>query len=157
MNIAVNITKIATIDQQFLGVQGEQVSFTVTVDSDIETLGETYGAYIDFLLPNGDRVWRGPYDCSSGSFTMTLGASDEILQLDGEVWWQFVLASVVDEERIVYWAAFMYKSEVEPSVCAVRASLASDMAVVDTGDYFTGTDVNTVLQEIGARLAALEA
>ncbi len=36
------------------------------------------------------------------------------------------------------------------------ASTASQVSVTDSGAYFTGSDLETILQEIGSRLVALE-
>lgn len=168
VQMIVGITKEASINRKYMGVQGEQVSIDVTVDADIQALG--YSAFIDFLRSDGSAYYRGPYDCSSGAFTFSLGAYDNILDKDGRLLWQFVIAEVVGTTRVVHWAAFTQESVVKQSIRASESAAAayipqmiwpttypaSNISIADAGNLTIYDNVEDLMQDILARIIALE-
>ena len=91
----------ATVSKQTLGRAGEAGEvITVVTPSSLYNLG--YDAYLHFLLPDGTPVYKGSYPCTSASFTVTIGATDNILALEGTIIMQFVL---------INGTAYIWKSE----------------------------------------------
>lgn len=158
-----------TFSKNTLARQNESnVAVTVTVPAAVYALGNF--AYIDFLLPDGTRYYKGSYDPSSGSFTFTLGSVDTILEQDGKIGIQFVLrdAELAPTE--------VWKSELKYALVATSANATSHVltpvippltfpasfpaattSITDAGTYFAATDVEDALQEVGADIVALTA
>lgn len=67
------------------------VDLFVTVDANIQALGNDSEAQIHFRMPSGKSYYYGGYDCSGGSFHVPLGTNDILLSEDGEMDLQFVL------------------------------------------------------------------
>lgn len=164
ITMTINADKTASISRSYLGVQGEQMTVDVTVAASLAALG--YDAYIDFLTPDGKAYYRGPYDCSSTTFTFSLGAYDSILDKNGDTLWQFVLADTVAGVRTIMWAAITYKTEVLYSVCATSSAVtpyipqmewpetypAFNITIDDAGEVVTATDVEEAIQEIATNV-----
>ena len=168
ISISVTIDKKATITREYIGVQNEQMTVGVTVDAGIIALG--YEAFVEFLKADGTSYYRGPYDCSSGTFEFTLGIYDTILDKEGKLYWQFVLAETVATVRTAKWKALQYESKVMPAINATTSSglpsvpldewpdlfPATGVTVADPSTHWTGYLLEDILNEIGTRLEALE-
>ena len=143
------------------------VSVTVVVPAAVFALGSF--AYVDFILPDGSRYFKGDYDPSSGSFTFTLGSADTILSQDGRIGIQFVLRDS-DILPTVVWKSELKYALVGGSADATAQALtgipapatfpatfpAANVSIVDAGTYFASPDVEDALQEIGASIEDLE-
>lgn len=76
-----------------IGRSGELgIGMTVNVDATLATYGTGKYTYIQFITPDGQSFYKGSYDCSSGTFSATMGDSDVMLLLDGDVEIQLVIS-----------------------------------------------------------------
>jgi len=90
MNVYIDGT--ATLSQQLLACSGEMGALiTVVVDVDIKTLADGNEAQLHFLTPSGKAYYKGGYDLSDGTITITIGANDYLLIEDGELEIQLVI------------------------------------------------------------------
>lgn len=154
-----------TFSKNILAYQSEAaVSVTVTVPAGVKALGNY--AWLDFILPDGTEVYKGHYDPSGGSFIVTLGATDTILDLDGRVGIQFVLRDALDSPTVVWRSETKY-TKIGTSINAtVHAASgvpapatfpdlfpAEHTSIADAGLYYAGTTAEDALQEVGSTLA----
>lgn len=143
---------------------------TVTVPSAVYALG-TY-AYIDFTDADGVASYLGDYDASSGTFVVSVGAADNILAKDGIVKIQFVLRdNLISESYTAVWKSQIVEAIVERSVNADTYAVpmampsvdppdtyeASRVSIADVGHYYSSANAEDALQEIGNRIADIEA
>ncbi len=143
---------------------------TVTVPAAVYALG-TY-AYIDFTDADGVASYLGDYDASSGTFVVSVGAADNILAKDGIVKIQFVLRdNLISESYTAVWKSQIVEAIVERSVnadtYAIPAAMPSDdppetyeasrVSIEDVGTYYASNNVEDALQEVGGRIADIEA
>lgn len=168
ITLTVNLDKSVSIDNNFLAVQGEQITVELNMDSALAALG--YDAYVDFLLPTGDTCFKGAYDCSSGTISFTLGASDSVLDKDGDVFWQLVLATTVGSVRTPYWKSLMGETKILPSINATSSAVlpyvpqmeypdnypAELIELADVADVITATNVEDSFQEIATNIDTIE-
>lgn len=117
VTMTVNLDKTASLNNMYLGNRGEVITLTVVVPVGIS--GSGYDAYLDFIQPDGSAYFKGPYDCSSGTFNVVIGSVDTIMDNDGKISWQFVLASTVALNRTIVWTSNQYKSKIQESIGAV--------------------------------------
>lgn len=163
----VNLDHSVSIDNDFLAVQGEQISVDVIVPASLAALG--YDAYIDFLLPDGTAYFKGAYDSSSGTVSFTLGAVDSMLDKDGELFWQLVLATTVGTVRTEIWKSIQGKTIVLSSINATTSAIlpyvpqmvfpntypASNVSIDDVGGWLGDTNVEDALQNVGHAVSNL--
>jgi len=112
-----------------VGEAGEVM--TVVVPAGVYALGSV--AYMDFITPDGLSYYKGPYDCSSGTFDVTLGVTDSILNLDGILTIQF---------RLINGTAIVWLSEEKPakingSISPVTPATANDFIYAQVPTAFT--------------------
>lgn len=81
----------ARLDSGILARAGETQILAVVVDATIQAAAVGKYAYLHFLTADGTAWYKGPYDCTSGTFNCTLGDTDIVLLHDGELDIQFVL------------------------------------------------------------------
>lgn len=165
--ITVNIDHTASLDKRWFASQGERITVDVVLAAGLWALG--YDGYVDFILPDGSTCFKGPYDCSSGTISLTLGALDSVLDKDGKVWWQFVLAVTTGSVREIMWLSEQYESKVLPSIFATTSAIlpyvpqmmfpvqypAENISVADVAERFLSTEVEGALQEVGSQLAEI--
>lgn len=169
--LTVAIDKSISIDDRTFAVAGEMgVALTVNVDASLQSLGNGKLTYLDFLQPDGTAYYKGDYDCSSGTFGVTLGATDTVLAYAGDLWIQLVIRDAVPPDGVVVWKSNMLKVVVGNSVGAtVPASIAivppltmpatypaETVTVADAGDLITATNVEDALQEIATNIDTIE-
>lgn len=121
------------------------ISSTV-VDTDTDTL-----VTLDCSASQGP-VWNGTaWVCGS---TVQDGTTDgDILQWDTDEW------SPTTPQEITFGAGFSYDpetGEVTFSGDGTDNQTAEEVNITDSGGYFTGTQVEAALQELGADVAAIE-
>jgi len=171
VTLTVNTDHTASLSSRYLARQGEVgVLMTVTVPSAVYALG-TY-AYIDFTDADGVASYLGDYDASSGTFVVSIGAADNILAKDGTVKIQFVLRdNLISESYTAVWKSQIVEAIVERSVnadtYAIPAAMPSDdppetyeasrVSIEDVGTYYASNNVEDALQEVGGRIADIEA
>lgn len=113
VTLTVSSDKGVALNVGFFAVQGEETVVAVTA------FASDYDAYVDFLTQDGVAVWRGPFDCSTGGFEFTLESDDAIIQVDGVLIWQFVLAETeVDGSRDIKWLSRQNTTRILSSVSA---------------------------------------
>ena len=124
--MTINADGTASVNINQFGVQGEVITVLVNVHEDVvnAAASEEYDGYIDFLLPDGSRVYKGPFNIESESFTMTLGADDEVMNLDGDIFWQFWTGEWNEDERTTLYSTRMYKNRIGKSINAVVPAVA---------------------------------
>ena len=158
--ISVLIDHTASLNSAYLANQGEEITLDVTIPAGLVSLA--LDGYIDFELPDGTAYFKGPFSCSTGTISTTLGATDSILDASGKVHWQFVLAITTGSVRDVKWKSKQYDTEVLASIGATNAAIlpyvpqmvfpvaypAANVSVADVAGHFTGTSVETALAEI---------
>lgn len=164
----VNLDHSVSIDNDFLAVQGEQISVDVIIPASLAALG--YDAYIDFLLPDGTAYFKGAYDSSSGTVSFTLGAVDSILDKDGELFWQLVLATTVGDVRTEMWKSIQGKTVVLSSINATSSAIlpyvpqmvfpatypAENITLDDVDSLITATDAEGAFREILLNISQTE-
>lgn len=160
VTMTVNLDKTASLNRQNFGSQGEDIEITVVVPAGIS--GSGYDAYIDFIQPDGLAYFKGPYDCSSGTFSFFIGVLDSLMDKDGDLFWQFLLAETAGSVRTVKWSANRYKNPIYASVGATSSAIlpyvpqmvypddypASLISVEDAAGNWLGNDVEAVLGEV---------
>lgn len=161
--ITVTIDKAITIDDRTFAVAGEMgVALTVNVDASIQSLGTGKLTYLDFLQPDGTAYYKGDYDCSSGTFAVTLGATDTVLAYAGDLWIQLVIRDALPPTGVEVWKSNRLKVVVGESVNAtIPATIAivppldmpatypaETVTIADAGTLITSTNVEDALQEI---------
>lgn len=168
ITLTVNLDKTVSIDNNYLAIQGEQITVDLTMDSSLASMG--YDAYVDFLLPTGETCFKGAYDPSSGTISFTLGASDSILDKDGDVYWQLVLATTLGSVRTPYWKSLMGETKILPSINATSSAVlpyvpqmeypdnypAELIELVDVADVILANNVEDALQEIAGNINTVE-
>ena len=165
VTMTISLDKTATLSRStYIGNQGEQLVITVVVPTGIS--GSGYDAYIDFTQPDGLSYFKGPYDCSTGTFDFTLGALDSIMDKDGVIYWQFLLCTTVGDVRTVNWSAKRYKTEILSSVGATTSAIlpyvpqmvfpdtypAGNITIADVGGILVGNTVEDALQEVEGQI-----
>lgn len=162
VTMTVNLDKTASLSKGYVGAQGDSITFTVVVPAGLSASG--YDAYIDFIQPDGLSYFKGPYDCSTGTFNFSIGVSDSLMDKDGDLHWQFILATTVGDVRTVKWTSLKYKTKVYESVGATSSAVlpyvpqmvfptaypAANVSVAS--GRFIGTTVEDALTEIDAIL-----
>lgn len=160
ITMTVNLDKTASLSRQNFGSQGEDIEITVVVPAGIS--GSGYDAYIDFIQPDGLAYFKGPYDCSSGTFSFFIGVLDSLMDIDGDLSWQFLLAETAGSVRTVKWAANRYKNPIYASVGATSSAIlpyvpqmvypddypASLITLEDAAGRFTATETEAALAEL---------
>lgn len=154
-------TNGASFDNVVLSRQGEVgVSLTVVVPA--VAIALSHDAYLDFQLPDGTVVYKGAYDCTSGSFVATIGGTDAILSQAGDLYVQLCVRDQPDETATILWKSERAKITVTQSVNAsVPASIeivppltmpatypAETVTLTDAGGLITATNTEDALQEI---------
>ena len=126
----------ATVSKQTLGRAGEAGEIiTVVTPASLYNLG--YDAYLHFLLPDGTPVYKGSYPCTSASFTVTIGATDNILALEGTIIMQFVL---MDGTAYV-WKSEEKRLDVVSSVNATAPATDNDYLYVQIPTTFVALNL----------------
>lgn len=153
----------AVIDARTIARAGEMgVVLTVNVDATIRALGTGKKSYIDFQQANGSAYYAGDYDCSSGTFNVTLGVVDTILTYSGELWMQFVLRDAVPPTGVEVWKSEKVKIIVEdsinatlpvsyvavPPMTAPTTFPASNVTIADSSSRLIATNAEDAIQEI---------
>lgn len=117
ITMTVNANKSASLSSDYIGNQNDIVTITVNVATSISSSG--YDAYVDFTQPDGLSYYKGPYDCSSGTFTFVIGQIDTLMMKDGYLDWQFVLGEDNDLVRTDIWLADLQRTVIKTSVDSV--------------------------------------
>ena len=160
VTMTVNLDKTSSLSRQSIGNQGEDIGIEVNVDSGLAAAG--YDAYVDFVQPDGLTYFKGPFDCSSGSFEFAIGVLDSLLDKDGWLHWQFLLAETEEDSRTVKWSANKYKTLIEPSIGATSSAVlpyvpqmeypdnypAELITIEDTFNRYSANHVEGALSEI---------
>lgn len=158
--MTVNIDHTASLDKRYIAVQGEQITVDVVLAAGLWALG--YDGYVDFIMPDGSTCFKGPYDCSTGTISFTLGAVDSVLDKDGMIWWQFVLAETVGSVRTTMWLSEQVESKVLPSILATTSAIlpyvpqmvfpvsypASNVSLADVPGRFFSLELESALMEL---------
>ena len=151
----------AYLNEPYIARAGEMaVSLTVNVSAGIVAIGNP--AYLDFRQADGTQFYKGPYDCSTGTFGVTLGGTDTVLEVDGILLLQFVLRDALPPTGAEVWKSEIVKTKVDASVNAtVHASIqivppmtvpttfpAENTTLTDAGGIIVAENVEDALQEI---------
>jgi hypothetical protein len=168
VTITINTNHTSSISRSFLAIQGEQITVDVVVDAGIIALA--LDGYVDFLLPDGSSYFKGAYSCSTGTISFTLGALDSVLDKEGKVTLQFVLANTVGGVRENIWLSEECETKVLPAILATSSAIlpyvpqmvlpvtypAENITVVDINNIFTATLLEDILTELGQRVATTQ-
>lgn len=121
----------ATVSNREIARAGEAGEvMTVVVPAGVRALGND--AYIDFLLPDGQAIYKGAYDCSTGTFTVTLGVADEVLSYEGKLVMQFRLINGTS----IVWLSEEINLKINGSVNPVTPATPNDALFVNVPTTF---------------------
>ena len=154
VTITVNADKSASLSSDYIGNQNDIVTITVNVAASISSSG--YDAYVDFTQPDGLSYFKGPYDCSSGTFTFIIGQTDTLMMKDGYLDWQFVLGEDNDLVRTDIWLADLQRTVIKTSVDSVLptfvpyvpAIIMLDASNVSYNGYAEGDTVTEAIDDV---------
>ena len=104
MAITVTSTKGITTTARLVGMQGEEsVELDFAFDGTLTTYATGKYTYVEFLTSDGRVVEKGDYDASGGTFTVTILASDGILNTDSELRIQVVIRDAAEPATSSTW------------------------------------------------------
>jgi len=160
ITLTVNSDKTISLSLNSLGSQMERVTIDVVVPAAVAALG--YEAFLDFLLPDGTSCYKGGYDCSSELFSFGLGETDSVMDLDGLVYIQFWVGTIVATVKTMHWATEQKRTKINASVGATSAAVlpyvpqmvypstfpADLVTLTDSANRYTATNVEQGLAEI---------
>ena len=146
----VEANHLATLDRKIIARQGEAgVPMSVTFPVAFYTSG--LSGYIDYIRPDGESYYDGPFDISTGTFTAYLGGVNNVLELAGLLRIQFVIRNVA---LSVIWKSTIVNCEIAQSADAVDYVIPSSMPAVTPPDTYAASKVT--LQDSGNRVLATE-
>jgi len=153
VTMTINTDKTAYLSNDSIGNQQDIVTITVVVPVSVSESG--FDAYVDFVMPDGSVFFKGPYDCSSGTFSFTIGEIDSIINKDGTLSWQFLLAETSGIIRTIQWLAdkqtTIIKTSIEaelPATIPPQTGILLDAENVSYNGYSIGDTAEEAIDHI---------